>query len=107
MSRYRKARIPKPLRRQVWEHCMGEKSSSGPCYVCRTKISVWDFECGHIKAESKGGKLTIQNLRPICGTCNKSMGTRNLEEYRKEFFADVPLMEKIKINLRNGVNNIF
>ena len=30
-------------------------------------------------------KNTLDNLRPICKTCNRSMGTMNLEEFKKEF----------------------
>jgi hypothetical protein len=34
-----------------------------------------------IEAESKGGKTEVDNLLPICGLCNKSMGSVHMEEY--------------------------
>ena len=37
-------------------------------------MTVFDFESGHNIPESKGGTLNIDNLRPICAKCNRSMG---------------------------------
>lgn len=72
-----KAKIPKALREQVWIKYFGECFSS-KCYVnwCSNVISVFNFECGHNIPESKNGKTTIDNLRPICSRCNKSMGNQ-------------------------------
>ena len=39
-------------------------------------INVFDFQCGHNIPESKGGTLDINNLKPICGSCNLSMGNK-------------------------------
>ena len=36
-------------------------------------ITPFTFECGHNIPESKGGTSDIDNLRPICGNCNRSM----------------------------------
>lgn len=30
-------------------------------------------------------KTTIDNLRPICSSCNRSMGSCNLEEFKKHY----------------------
>lgn len=69
-----KATIPKALREQVWVTYAGSVFQT-KCLVpwCKNKISVFDFEVGHNIPESKGGTLEIQNLRPICSRCNKSM----------------------------------
>jgi len=73
--------IPKPLREQVWRK--DNKNITSICPICnQNEITAFNFECGHIIAESKGGTLTIDNLRAICGSCNKSMGTRNMNEFR-------------------------
>jgi 5-methylcytosine-specific restriction endonuclease McrA len=74
-SKYIKQKIPKALREQVWLHWMGKKFE-GKCRVkwCSNTISVFDWEAGHNIPESKGGKTSLENLRPICSRCNKSMG---------------------------------
>lgn len=73
--------IPKPLREKVWRK--DNKTIQSICPICnQNEITAFNFECGHILAESKGGKLTIDNLRAICGSCNKSMGTRNMNEFK-------------------------
>lgn len=79
--------IGKPLRDQVWLKYMGNKAQ-GKCYCCKIRmIHITDFHVGHNKAVAKGGKNNISNLRPICGPCNRGMGTKSIEWYRKKYFS--------------------
>ena len=39
------------------------------------------FHCGHIISEANGGEIKLDNLRPICHSCNSSMGTVNMDEF--------------------------
>lgn len=83
--KHRKAKIPKALREQVWRNYIGS-AYNAPCLVtwCTNQISVFDFEVGHNIPESKGGTLDIQNLRPICARCNRSMGNKyTIDEWNK------------------------
>ena len=41
------------------------------------------FEAGHIIAERCGGPTNIENLRPICSLCNRSMGLKNMIDFMK------------------------
>ena len=85
IKRYRKANIPKALREQVWLQTFG-KIYEHSCYIewCSNMINVFDFQVGHDIPESKGGKLTIDNLKPICSRCNLSMGNNySIEEWQK------------------------
>lgn len=72
----RKQPIPKAIREQVWVKYMGKRFCT-KCYIswCNNDISVFDFHVGHNIPESKGGKLTVNNLRPICARCNLSMSS--------------------------------
>ncbi len=86
IQRYRKTNIPAAVRRTVWNTYIGEEIGLTECYVgCKTKITQLTFECGHVEAESKGGFTTVENLRPICSSCNRSMGTRNMHDFMKTF----------------------
>jgi HNH endonuclease len=77
-------KIPASVRTAVWKNEF-EDNGVGKCYVgCGENISVHNYECGHIISRKKGGDNTISNLKPICGRCNKSMGTQNLEDFIKE-----------------------
>ena len=69
-----KANVPKALREQVWIKYIGKKYNS-KCYVhwCKNEMDVFNFHIGHNIPESKGGDLSIENLRPICSRCNLSM----------------------------------
>ena len=75
IKKYRKANIPKALREQVWLQTFG-KIFEHSCHIewCNNIINVFDFHVGHDIPESKGGTLTIDNLKPICARCNLSMG---------------------------------
>ena len=75
IKKYRKANIPKALREQVWLETFG-KMYEHSCHIewCSNIINVFDFHVGHDIPESKGGTLTIDNLKPICARCNLSMG---------------------------------
>ena len=83
----RRKPIGKPLRDQVWLKYMGNKAQ-GKCYCCKIRtIHITDFHVGHNRAVAKSGKNNIFNLRPICGPCNRGMGTKSIEWYRKKFFS--------------------
>ena len=80
-----KKRIPKALRQQVWLTYFG-KVYEKKCYInwCKNKVSVFTFHVGHNIPESRGGTLSITNLRPICAQCNLSMSdTYTIDEWIK------------------------
>lgn len=82
--------IPLPLKSLVWKKYIGEvhikdSIAVGKCYCCQDReIDVNNFECGHIIAQSLGGRDSLENLRPICSVCNKSMGQTNMREFIEE-----------------------
>ena len=78
--------IPKCLKILVWNKNIGKEKGIGKCYVCESEIDSKDFECGHIISVKDGGENILDNLLPICSSCNKSMGTKNLHEFKKEYF---------------------
>jgi hypothetical protein len=76
--------INKAIRKLVWHYWIGQERGIAKCWCCNvTDISPFEFECGHVQARSKGGLDTVENLRPICGLCNRSMGNKNLIEFQK------------------------
>lgn len=78
-------KISRKVRTDLWDRDFG-KPKPGVCAACHGEITVWNFEAGHIIPKSKGGSNHIDNLRPICGPCNKSMGTRNMDDYINEYY---------------------
>ena len=91
LSKFKKKKIPKALREQVWINKMG-KHFSGTCRIswCENDMTCFNFDCGHNIPESKGGPTNIENLIPICRNCNVGMGNRfTIEEWEKKY--EVPL----------------
>ena len=47
-----------------------------------------NFICGHIVSGYNGGKINVDNLRPICMSCNLSMGTKNMQDFILNYFYE-------------------
>jgi 5-methylcytosine-specific restriction endonuclease McrA len=68
----------------------------GKCYCCGlTEITPFNFEAGHVLAESQGGIITLENLRPICSPCNRSMGIRNMKNYAKLYYSNSLILNEV------------
>ena len=76
--------IPQSVRMELWTNFFGEQYV-GKCFVCKTEIQKDRFDAGHIVAHADGGSDTADNMRPICKTCNTSMGTQNLMEFKEMY----------------------
>lgn len=77
------------MKRQVWCKWIGREKEISKCLCCKiVDIDKDSFSCGHIVAESQGGKLEWKNLKPICVSCNSSMGSMNMNEFIKKYNLD-------------------
>ena len=82
----KKKPIPVALKRKVWAKWMGEDTGKAKCLCCKlTDITQLNFHCGHIIAEAAGGELKVDNLKPICQSCNSSMGMTNMDEFISKY----------------------
>ena len=85
-KRYKKAKIPKAVREQLWLRDVGKVFES-KCMTswCKNKMTLFDYQCGHNIPESKGGKTALENLVPICSRCNLSMSNNfTFEEWNSK-----------------------
>ena len=81
-TRYKKKSIPLVLKRRLWDKYFGEQNGIALCPCCKlTQISTFSFHCGHIISEKMGGLLVLDNLIPLCQSCNSSMGTKSYDEF--------------------------
>jgi hypothetical protein len=76
--------IPKSVRMELWRNHFGE-NWEGRCFVCRADINKENFDAAHKIAEANGGEATLDNLVPTCRTCNRSMGTMDLMEFKRRY----------------------
>lgn len=86
---YTKKPIPKALKKSVFNRDFGDREYTGGCWVCGVEIDRDTAHIGHIKAEVMGGKSVLDNLRAICVTCNLSMGTTHMVEFKSKHYANV------------------
>ena len=80
--------IPKIIKDNLWNKTFTEKSGLGQCFVCKGKITSRSFDCGHVISVANGGTDQLDNLQPVCSTCNKSMGTQNMIEFKQQYFKE-------------------
>lgn len=93
--------IPKAVKVSIWKKYISPSKLDGKCFVgCGTLIQINNFEAGHVISFSNGGENTIENLRPICSLCNKSMGKTNMNEFidKYKFKSSDDISLKIKEN---------
>ena len=88
----KKQHIPKKLKNMIWDKYIGKEKGIGLCYSCNEEIDSKNFEAGHIIPEAKGGPTNVDNLRPICSCCNKSMGTQNMDVFKKTYMKPKTFM---------------
>jgi hypothetical protein len=82
-----KKRIPKKVKNDSWDKYIGSEIGETVCVCCRkNKINSKEFEAGHIISEFNGGGVNVDNIMPVCGWCNKSMGTENMDEYIENYY---------------------
>ena len=102
---HHKEPIPKRIRELVWTTNNGE-TFSHKCYVswCDNTINVFNFQVGHDIPESKGGTIDIDNLKPICTSCNLSMSNKfTITEWSK--LIDMKYIKGGKNKNNNNNNN--
>jgi hypothetical protein len=62
-----------------------ESIGKSKCYCCKLTETQLSFHCGQVISEKNGGKINVENLRPICQNCNSSMGTKNMNDFIQEY----------------------
>jgi 5-methylcytosine-specific restriction endonuclease McrA len=102
---YRKS-VPKTVKDRLWDTTFGPEAGQGLCYVCGLQINSKRFEAGHVISVYHGGSTTLDNLKCICSTCNKSMGTQHLEKFKLTYFPAIIKKNKDKKEIFNIDNNI-
>lgn len=101
--------IPKTLKNKVWDSYIGKNKGIGECFCCSKTIDSKDFECGHVQSVNTGGETILSNLRPICGVCNKSMGTENLNIFKNKYMkkSNLVLEDQLKNGIKTILDNLF
>ena len=100
-----KAHITRGLKLAVWNREFSDKiSSKCPIPLCMNILTHNNFECGHVISEYNGGLAELYNLRPICKSCNSSMGSTNWDDWVKMNQAlVVSTFDYSKYNLSYGM----
>lgn len=81
-----KKSIPKVVKDLTWARWVGDSVAKTKCLCCGVnEIKMNSFHCGHVVAEANGGKTTVENLRPVCATCNLSMRTQHMDKFKGEY----------------------
>ena len=85
-AKKKKQSISKNVRVIIWNHHIGEDIIKHKCLCCKkVTISNTNFDVGHVLSEKNGGTHEINNLRPICFSCNHSMGAENMIDFVVKF----------------------
>jgi hypothetical protein len=83
-----KKNIPKIIKEKTWMLHIGDKAH-GKCWVCKKKITMANFQAGHIKSEYGGGQISVDNLRPVCKSCNVKTGVFDMGDIKKALTSTI------------------
>ena len=84
----KRSSIPKARRDELWIKYFGT-SYNGRCLICDKEFKIVDnWEAGHVVPSSKGGSDNLDNLRPICRDCNRSMGCMNMITWAEHHYPN-------------------
>ena len=86
--------IPARTKNAVWKLYFDEEEH-GNCFCCDKEIckkaseptKTWN--CGHVVSDHDGGEITVENMRPVCFTCNQQMKTQNMMVFKSMFYPNV------------------
>lgn len=85
--------IPKQTRLTIEQRIFGNATEQ-QCPCCDTNMIYKDrangYHMGHIVAHALGGTSTIDNLIPICSTCNLNMDIEDLFHYQERCYPNAP-----------------
>jgi hypothetical protein len=88
-------RITPATQAKVWKKRFGFRKT-GICVCChQTPIRRDDFVCGYRRTYASGGGNDVSNLEPICGRCNKKMGTHDLVSWCKKFQEELKTVKPL------------
>lgn len=91
----RKTQILQAVRFEVWKTRFGNDMTPRKCQCCNlNEISITNFDCGHIISVKNGGLIHLDNLIPLCGSCNRSIGSCNVHEHVKLSGVDWNIVKK-------------
>lgn len=81
-------KVPASLRQAVWLKYNNDKFYA-KCAIkwCNNTINPFLYEIGHDIPHSKGGKTSVDNLYPICSSCNRSMSDKYTIKEFSELYA--------------------
>jgi hypothetical protein len=80
-SRPGREAIVRVVRQTVWNAHFGVKAEHGSCFVCHSRIRQDDFAIGHYEDGVTGGKAQVNNMRPICQSCDRVLGKTSIVDY--------------------------
>jgi len=104
--------IPVAVKKTVWKKYFNNREI-GKCCICGGKIVRSEFHAGHIVSNYNGGPAILENLIPMCSSCNQSINRHNLVDFMERWGYSIPSslkeisrMVKKKIRSKFLFNNI-
>lgn len=103
-SERKRKSISASLRIKIWKNIFGDPPTFETiCPICDNNKMLMDdgtsWEVSHIVSFANGGDEEIENLRPICKQCNRSMSNKHMKDFiieRQKQKGD----EKIKLTFK-------
>lgn len=89
-----KKKISIQRKKEVWNTHFGVEKGQEKCFCCKQVMldKGGGWEAGHVIStanlleQGKEDDISVDNLRPICSSCNKTMGSQNMKDYMDTYY---------------------
>src|SRR2546426_694465 len=97
--------VPQKAKIDSWYHHIGKHVGSSMCLCCnKIEITQLEFHGGHIMPVSKGGDDSVQNILPICASCNLSMRDKYMDDFQRQLgYTNIVSRPNTEIQSQNPV----
>lgn len=95
----------KKQRQEIWQMYMGQVYRGECLCCCSEPITPKNFDIGHIESLKTGGSNEYDNVRPICGHCNNTMGITNMIAFQRLRFPNAKPIKTPVLKIKRNYNN--
>ena len=100
---HKRIKVTAAMRSSLWNKYFCDETNKGECVLCKCELKMSQYHVSHIQSLKENGTYNQDNLTIMCSKCNTSIGSKNLNDYLKEY-GITPSKKYIELNNLNNLN---
>lgn len=100
---HKRIKVSAAMRASLWNKYFDDETNKGECILCQCELKMSQYHVSHIQSLKENGTYNQDNLTIMCSKCNTSLGSKNLNDYLKEY-GITPSKKYMELNNWNDIN---